>query len=114
MLGALELLGESEPDLDGVIVVACDLPALGADDLVAMIAAVRRHPDADVVVARTTRIEPACAIWRPAATGAIREFFDAGERAIHRVIEHLASVEVDVDPAALRNINTPDDLDRYA
>ena len=29
-------------------------------------------------------------------------------------IGRLTSVAVDVDPAAMRNINTPDDLDRYA
>ncbi len=40
--------------------------------------------------------------------------FDSGERALHRAIERLESHAVEIEPAAVRNINTPDDLDRYA
>ena len=114
VLGALELFADADSYAEWVLVVACDLPALTALDLAAMVAAARSHPGADVVVARAGRIEPTCAVWSPAAIGALRELFDAGERAVHRAIEHLASIEVDVDRAAVRNINTPDDLDRYA
>ena len=39
--------------------------------------------------------------------------FERGERALHGAIGGLETVQVDVDPAALRNINTPDELDRY-
>ena len=114
VLGALELFAESDPDVDGVFVVACDLPALRGTDLVGMVDAARRQLDADVIVARTEQIEPTCAIWRPRATERLREFFDAGERALHRAIEQLESFAVEIEPAAVRNINTPDDLDRYA
>ena len=114
VLGALELFAESDLHLDGVFVVACDLPALRGGDLVGMVDAVRRHRDVDVVVARTARIEPTCAIWMPRATGRLREMFDSGERALHRAIEQLESCAVEIEPGAVRNINTPDDLDRYA
>ena len=36
--------------------------------------------------------------------------FASGERALHVALEHLDVVEVSVDPAAMRNINTPGDL----
>ncbi len=113
VLGALELFAESDLVIDGVFVVACDLPGLAAQDLDALAASAHEHPDADVVVARTTRIEPTCAIWRPSATDRLRQIFESGERALHRAIEQLDSVEVALEAGALRNINTPDDLGRY-
>jgi molybdopterin-guanine dinucleotide biosynthesis protein A len=114
VLGALELFSESDLPIDGVFVVACDLPALQGRDLVGLVDAMRSHRDVDVVVALTTRIEPTCAIWRPRATGRLRELFDSGERALHRAIERLESCAVEIEPGAVRNINTPEDLDRYA
>ena len=122
VLGALELFAESDLHLDGIFVVACDLPALRGGHLAGMVDTLRRRRDVDVVVARTAhtahtepgRIEPTCAIWRPRASGRLRDMFDSGERALHRAIEQLESCAVDIDPGAVRNINTPDDLDGYA
>ena len=117
VLGALELFSESDLHIDGVFVVACDLPALRGGDLAGLVHAIRSRRDADVVVARTARtarIEPTCAIWRPRATERLREMFDSGERALHRAIEQLESCAVEIEARAVRNINTPDDLDRYA
>lgn len=117
VLGALELFAPEpdEPDdgPDGVFVVACDLPALKGSDLARMVDAARRNPAANVIVARTSAIEPACAIWRRSAIERIRNCFDEGERALHVAIGRLDSLEVELDPAALRNINTPEDLGRY-
>jgi molybdopterin-guanine dinucleotide biosynthesis protein A len=112
VIGALEWFADEH--VDGVVTVACDLPFLDVREVSRLVDALGRRPDVDVVVARTARIEPACAVWRPAAAAALQEMFDAGERALHRAIERVTSVEVDVDPTALGNINTPDDLDRYA
>jgi len=114
VLGVLESFAGPDSAVDGVFVVACDLPALRGLDLQALLDAAKRRPDADVVVARTRQIEPACALWRPSATERLRQFFDSGERALHRAIEQLDSVAVEIEPSAVRNINTPDDLDRYA
>ena len=114
VLGVLELFAESDLHVDGVFVVACDLPALRGGDLAGLVHAIRSRRDVDVVVARSTRIEPTCAIWRPRATERLREMFDNGERALHRAIEQLESCAIEIEAGALRNINTPDDLDRYA
>jgi molybdopterin-guanine dinucleotide biosynthesis protein A len=113
VLGALELFAESEVSTAGVFVVACDLPALTGPVLADMIAAARDHPHADVVVARTPTIEPTCAIWNPVAIEPVRRWFGEGERALHVAIGRLTAIDVDLDGTSLRNINTPEDLDRY-
>lgn len=113
VLGVLDLFEPHETRPDGVFIVACDLPALTGHDLQPMVAAAVDHPGVDVVAARTASIEPTCAIWRLSAIGRIRRCFDGGERALHAVIAQLESHEVDVDPDALRNINTPEELVRY-
>ncbi len=112
VLGVLELLVD-EPAGARAFVVACDLPSLRGCDLAPLVAAADRHVDADVVVARTSTIEPACALWRTTATERIRGVFDGGERALHAAIARLNSVEVDVAASSVRNINTQDQLDRY-
>lgn len=113
VLGVLELFESYEPPVAGVFVAACDLPALTGGSLAGMVQAARDRPDVDVVVARTSAIEPACAIWNPIATDRIRRCFDDGERALHAAIGRLDSIEVVVDASALRNINTPAELGGY-
>jgi molybdopterin-guanine dinucleotide biosynthesis protein A len=81
--------------------------------LVGIVQAFQRRPTVEVVVARTSEIEPTCAIWNTSVAPDVRRCFEQGERALHVVIRRLDSSEVDVDPTALRNINTPDELDRY-
>ena len=117
--GVLGLLEAVAVDGDGdvgdalVIAVACDLPSLRSDDLAPLVDTMRRDPRLELVMARAPQLEPACAVWRVAAHTRLRTLFDAGERALHRAFDTLASTSVDVDAAALRNINTPDDLGRY-
>lgn len=110
ILGVLELFADRRAD---VLVVACDLAHLGASDLQLLIAAARERPDADVIVARGRRLEPACALWRTSSAPGVRTAFDTGERAIHRVFGDLITVEVTLPAASLHNINAPADLDRY-
>ena len=113
VLGVLELFESYDDPVAGVFVVACDLPALTSVHLAGLVQAFRDRPTADVVVARTSDVEPTCAIWNPIATDRIRRCFVDGERALHAAIARMDSIEVDVDPAALRNINTPDELRGY-
>ena len=94
--------------------MACDLANLSSTDLGALVDAARLRPDADVVVANGGRVEPTCALWRSAAADRVRASFDGGERAVHRVLGDLRTVEVPLPAASLRNINTPGDLDRYS
>ena len=102
----------SRPGAD-VLVVACDLPFVGPDDLERLVASGAAHHDADVIVAWTTRREPGCALWRPSSHEAVRAAFDGGERAVHRVLEVLRVVDVDLPVSSLRNINAPGDVPGY-
>jgi molybdenum cofactor guanylyltransferase len=110
--GVITALEEFGAEADHVFVVACDLPHLRASDLAPFMAARHRHPGAAVFVARTNEIEPVCALWSSRSLGALREMFTTGERAVHRAISRLDAREIEVEPDALRNMNTPADLDR--
>ena len=111
IISSLELHAGRD-DVD-VLVVACDLPALGPDDLRPLVVAADRRRDADVVMATTDRRHPTCAVWRDTARRSLHESFRAGERAVHRAVAGLVVAEVRLRADALRNINTLDDLDRY-
>jgi molybdopterin-guanine dinucleotide biosynthesis protein A len=94
---------------DAVCIVATDLATLDATT----IRALRRsaaQSGADVAVARTDRLEPLCAVWRPVVAPYLRACLEAGLRAVHGVFGQLDIVEIDVDPGVLLNVNTPDDL----
>lgn len=108
---ALRIHG-SHPGGD-VLVVACDLPFLGPDDLDRLVTAGAADLDADAIVARTNRREPGCALWRPSSRAVVRSAFGDGERAVHRVLDALRVVEVDLPVSSLRNINAPGDLPGY-
>ena len=112
VLGLLEMLAVDHGDAVA-FAVACDLPALSSDALAPMLQTIRRRSDLDVVVAHTSQIEPACAVWRVASHTRLRTCFESGERALHRAIGTLASTAVAIDPSAVRNINTPEELGRY-
>ena len=94
-----------------VVVTACDLPLLSAATIGALLAGLdapgRR---ADVAMARTDRLQPLCAVWRPTALAALAEAFHEGERRVHIAVRGLELVEVDVDAAELVNVNTTGDL----
>jgi molybdopterin-guanine dinucleotide biosynthesis protein A len=63
-------------------------------------------------MARGDRPEPALAIWRASAHDRLRLAFDEGERALFRAVLSVGAIDVDVAPAALRNVNAPGDLPR--
>jgi molybdopterin-guanine dinucleotide biosynthesis protein A len=118
ILAVLELLVAADPPPDvfpdvvpDVFAVACDLPYLHPDDLGALVA--HRASGIDVVVARTHRLEPTCAIWSISSLPSLRVAFAAGHRALHRVLDGLVTVEVEIAADSLRNINTPEDLGGY-
>ena len=98
-------------------VVACDLPWLDVDSidalhLAAASAAAAGHnaAEVDVVVARTDRIEPLCALWNSSCRDAVQQAFDSGQRSVLEVFKTLNVIEVPVSSLALRNVNTPEDL----
>lgn len=96
-----------------VAVAACDLPMLTPTVVTSLFDAAGNEPDLDAVVAFSDRLEPAMAVWNTDAGPRLRVLFDEGERAVHRALDRLRVVQVTVDPALLRNVNTPTDLPGY-
>ena len=92
------------------VVVACDLPWLDPATIMALLPRLPMGPAPDVTVATTGRDEPLCACWMPTALGVLERQFSDGERAVHRVLPALEVLRVPVAAAALRNVNSPDDL----
>lgn len=123
-LGALLTAFHALPDAEAMLMVPCDVPFVSARVFQRLI---DRWTDAsigpedssadsgidsrvDVVVARTDRLEPMCAVWSRATVPRLDEAFGEGERSLHNVLRTLERLEVPVDAAALRNVNTPEDL----
>lgn len=91
-----------------VVVVACDLPWLGADSVTMVLGSMR--PDDLAVIGRTDRVQPLVGAWRPSACAALDEAFATGERRLRAVLGVVGAVFVDLPAAELTNVNTPDDL----
>jgi molybdopterin-guanine dinucleotide biosynthesis protein A len=99
-----------------VLVVATDLPRLGEDLPLALVA----WPEADAVVPRTSRgPQPLCALYaRDAVLPVARARLASGELALHGLLAALRTAYLEpadlarLDPqgTALFNLNTPDDL----
>ncbi len=96
------------PADDVVVVVATDLVALTPSIIRAIVAGLT--PEADVALADSGRLEPLCGAWRRRAEPRLTAAFAAGERAVHAAVADLVVVSVRVDPATLRNVNSPSDL----
>ena len=94
---------------DVVVVLACDLPDASPVGIRTVVEALRGAVAVPVVGGRT---EPLHAAWRRSlALAAVRSALDAGERAVHPVLSALGAAEVPgLDPAWVRNVNTPADL----
>ncbi|MGB8860015.1 MAG: molybdenum cofactor guanylyltransferase [Ilumatobacteraceae bacterium] len=104
----------ADADLAGsVMVVSCDVPWLTeatVREVIAALAAPGWDHGADVAVARSDRLQPMCAAWRPSVLPRLRQAFEAGERRLSSVLATLRIVEVAVNPQDLANVNTPGDL----
>ena len=108
--GLITALREAERrGCEHVFVTACDLAFLDAETVRRLLAASGMAVDS-VVAAQTDRVEPLCAVWPVSAAARIEQIFTDGERAMHRVLDALTVTIVSVPAAALRNVNTPDDL----
>ena len=107
-----------------LMVLACDLPEVPEILFTALVIVGGMPREADWVVPRWGgRLEPLCAIYRPAALAALARRVAAGRFALHELAEEpgLRSVyleEEDIapfgDPARIfLNLNTPEDVARW-
>lgn len=99
-----------------VVVASCDLPDLDGDTVRLLVATLHSHPDALAAMPVVDGIpQVLVAAYRQEAAGPLGAAFTGGERALHRALGGLDVVAVDLDdPAVVRDVDTPDDLDRYA
>ncbi len=95
------------------LVLACDLPNIDVATLEHLCA--RRADDRPFTAYRSSRDglpEPLCAIYRSGSDALIRAFVADGLLCPRKMLIRSDTALVELpDPAALDNINTPDDLD---
>ena len=93
-----------------VAVLACDLPFVGPDVVVALADALDSS-GGDAAIAYTSAREPLCAMWRiDRCEPVMLAAFTAGERAVHRAADRLTVCDVPVDHSLLLNVNTEEEL----
>ncbi|MBI3179080.1 MAG: molybdenum cofactor guanylyltransferase [Deltaproteobacteria bacterium] len=108
-LGGLEAALAAAP-VPWCFLVACDMPAVDGEVLDRL--AAQRQPNLQVVVPRTARLEPACALYHVDALTAVRAALARCSHALHHLVAALPHVEVafEADLAArLRNVNRTGD-----
>ena len=102
---------------DLVVVLACDMPFVDGAVVAALADKAVGAAQAAVVVARVGgRAQPLTAVWRRSvALPALETGFAEGVRAPRLILPRLVCQFVDdVDPERILDIDSPDDVERYA
>lgn len=95
------------------LVVACDLPFLGDATLEALLAARGPQPVTAFRSSHDGLPEPLCAIYEPSTRAGIEAAIAGGRHCPRKfIIGSGVPLLEQPDPAALDNVNTPDDLAR--
>jgi molybdopterin-guanine dinucleotide biosynthesis protein A len=93
---------------DSVVVLSCDMPFITDAVITSLI---RGLADAQATVGRTDRLTWLCAAWsKQECLKTLESVWKRNERAVHRAAVLLDVAEVPVPAVAVRNINTPADL----
>lgn len=98
------------------LVLACDLPNVDASTLAALVASrAAAQPFTAFSSSHDGLPEPLCAIYEPAAREILDGFVAEGLNCPRKIMMRSATeLLAPPDPAALDNINTPEDLERNA
>jgi molybdopterin-guanine dinucleotide biosynthesis protein A len=102
---------EEHPDVDW-LVVACDLPNIDEETLRMLIAhRAGTQPFSAFTSSHDGLPEPLCAIYHAGCTDIVRRFVDDGINCPRKILIRSETRLLDpVNPRALDNVNTPDDL----
>ena len=93
---------------DSVVVLSCDMPFITDAVITSLI---RGLADAQATVGRTDRLNWLCAAWsKQECLKTLESVWKRNERAVHRAAVLLDVAEVPVPAVAVRNINSPADL----
>lgn len=92
-----------------VVVLACDLPWVGAGSVRLVVSALAGAPDALCAVPVVHgRLQPLHAAWRRTALPSLSAAFAGGERSIRRVLNRIPTVSVTgIAPAVLVDVDDP-------
>ena len=94
---------------DAVVVLSCDMPFMTGAVITSL---VRGLADAQATVGRTDRPNWLCAAWsKEECFSTLQSVWKRSDRAVHRAAVLLDVAEVPVPAVAVRNINSPEDLD---
>jgi molybdopterin-guanine dinucleotide biosynthesis protein A len=94
---------------DSVVVLSCDMPFITPAVIRSLVDGLA---DAQATVGRTDRLNWLCAAWsKDECLGSLQGVWKRNERAVHRAAVLLDVLEVPVPAVAVRNINTPADLE---
>lgn len=94
-----------------LVIAACDLAELDGATVGKLLDAATRVDDVDVVVATTGGRRHLVGWWRRGAAARLAPIVRGGERSYLGVLDGLRTLEVEVSDRALRNVNTPADVD---
>ena len=91
-----------------VLVCGADMPFVTAEACGLLLRAYEAAPGASAVLARAgRRLQPVLAVYAPAAADTLAQ---AGDQPLTRLAEALAPVTVELEPALVRSVNTPEEL----
>jgi molybdopterin-guanine dinucleotide biosynthesis protein A len=113
LAGIEAALGETKAEWN--LVVACDMPALDTRILEELfVAAASNNGDCAAPQYSDGRMEPLCAVWNARCHAEVVSALADGVRKVTEALRRLALRYVPVaSDAAFRNLNTPEDLERY-
>jgi molybdopterin-guanine dinucleotide biosynthesis protein A len=100
--------------VDGVLVLACDMPLVEVETLERLRDGLADHPAAVATGegARARSFEPLCAAYRTLLLDEVTALLDDGVRAAGALFERTGGVRVPCPAEQLLNVNTAADLDR--
>lgn len=104
-------------ECEWLLLLGCDLPLLRSDILQNWIERLETLPDSTLAMVpkQAAGWEPLCGFYRKAIAPELRQFMESGGRSFQRWLPQINVEEIAPDSEAvlmLKNINTPQDLER--
>lgn len=97
-----------------VFVLAGDMPRISATEIRRILIAAKNAPTAAAVLAFTDRLHPCAGLYRPVAGPILNSLIAQGQLRLAAALPASLVHTVELDPAALANINRPSDLEPAA
>lgn len=114
LAGILTALRHSSAEWN--LIVACDMPQIGAELLFRLLDAARRSgPDALLPVTAEGRPQPLCAVYRRTCLAPFETAFSEGTRKVTGALAAVRCLRLPIEEVSqFQNVNTPEDWAAYA